>query len=239
MLAAGNQKSVAVGYHRPTTRPLQLSIRLPTAPRALFTGSVVNGRGRLSRSVETIVITVKPADALPTDEPAYSSWVAATGDRFAAADTRRVDVFVRSMLPPLGANSSQEAVLANLESLADDGTIDDVSVTITGDRLCLCDLCRETAVEAAILDRIEEYSDWGREFDASPSHQFEVQTLDSSIACETARALVPPRVVVALYCDGTLSGVFPCRMGSTTVSATDFVATIEQFSEEKRIPAEQ
>lgn len=73
---------------------------------------------------------------------------------------------------------------------------------------------------------------------ASTSPFFEARTLDSSIAGETARALVSPRMSVALYCDGDLSGVFPCEIGDVTVSVTDFVSTLAQLSDGQRIVAE-
>lgn len=142
------------------------------------------------------------------------------------------------MLPPLGAKSKQESVLTTLEELVDDGEIDEFTVTITGNRLCLCDTCMKTDAESTLINRFKELDEWGRDHDASTSPFFETRTLDSTMAGETARALVPPRLSVALYCDGELSGVFPCEMGDVTVSATDFVSTLAQLSEGQRIVVE-
>ncbi|MFC7139029.1 HTH domain-containing protein [Halosimplex aquaticum] len=171
-------------------------------------------------------------DTRPSGEPAFTRWLETTEDRFQRADTRRVTLFVRSMLPPLGAKGTQEALIRELNEHAAAGELDNVSVTVTGDRLCLCETCTGTDAGSSLLDRVRELDGWGREFDASVSRFFETRELDSSVAGETARALVPPRVAVALYCDGTLAGAFPCEMGDATVATRDFVAALNRFCED-------
>lgn len=168
----------------------------------------------------------------------FAEWLERTRERFADADSRRVDVFVRSMMPPLGAKSRQERLIRRLDDLADAGDIDDVSVIVTGDRLCLCETCRGTDAEGALLERIRELGDWGDEHDASVEPFFETRDLDSSVAGETARALVPPRVAVALYCDGTLAGAFPCRMGESTFATRDFEVALVRLCEGRPTAAE-
>ncbi|WP_123533256.1 HTH domain-containing protein [Halosimplex salinum] len=160
-------------------------------------------------------------------------------DSFATADRRHVDVFVRSMLPPLGVKATQETLISRLDELSEESTIDGVSVKVTGNRLCLCGTCTETDAEAALLDRFRELDEWGDEFDASTSPFFETRTLDSSITNETARALVPPRVTVALYCDGTLTGVFPCEMDDSSYTVGDFISALDTLSEGQQLVAER
>jgi hypothetical protein len=163
----------------------------------------------------------------------------ATAAQFEAADDRRVEVFVRSMLPPLGVKSSQEALIARLDELVDEeAALDSVSVSVTGDRLCLCETCSGTDVERELLDRIAELDAWGEAYDATASPFFETQELDSSIAGETARALVPPRVSVALYCDDALAGVFPCRIGDREYTVADFADALERFCEGRQLVVE-
>ncbi|WP_436910118.1 HTH domain-containing protein [Halosimplex marinum] len=161
-----------------------------------------------------------------------------TAERFATADERRVEVFVRSMLPPLGVKSRQEALIARLDKLTGESALDAVSVTVTGNRLCLCDTCSGTDAGGDLLDRITEFDGWGDEYDATASPFFETRELDSAIAGETARALVPPRVCTALYCDGALAGVFPCRIGGREYAVADFLDALDRFSEERPLVAE-
>ncbi|WP_135364045.1 HTH domain-containing protein [Halosimplex halophilum] len=162
----------------------------------------------------------------------------ATADRFATADERRVEVFVRSMLPPLGAKSRQEALIARLDELAAASALDGVSVTVTGNRLCLCDTCSGTDGGGDLIDRIAELDEWGDEYDATASPFFETRELDSSIAGETARALVPPRVSAALYCDEALAGVFPCRIGGREYTVADLVDALDRFAGERQLVVE-
>ncbi|WP_459191993.1 HTH domain-containing protein [Halosimplex sp. J119] len=165
----------------------------------------------------------------PTEDPAFSRWAETIEGRFEGADTRRVTVFVRSMLPPLGAKRTQEALIRELHDLEAEGQLDEVSVTVTGNRLCLCETCSGTDAGSSLLERVRELDGWGHEFDASVSRFFETRELDSSVAGETARALIPPRVAVALYCDDTLAGAFPCEMGESTVTTEDFLASLDRF----------
>ncbi|QPV63609.1 hypothetical protein I7X12_02955 [Halosimplex litoreum] len=173
-----------------------------------------------------------------TDRPAFRAWLDATADRFESADERRVEVFVRSMLPPLGAKSGQEALIARLDELTDESSLDAVSVTVTGDRLCLCETCAGTDTERALLDRIAELDEWGGDHDATASPFFEVRDLDSAMADETARALVPPRVTTALYCDDSLAGVFPCRIDGQEYAVADFADALHHFCEERQLVVE-
>jgi len=172
-----------------------------------------------------------------TDDPAFAEWLETTNDRFADADRRRVDVFVRSLLPPLGSKASQEALIQRLDDLTGEGILDDISVTVTGNRLCLCETCAETDAGTHLLDSLDELDGWGREFDASVTPFFETRELDSSLTDETARALVPPRITVVLYCDESIAGVFPCEMGESTFATEDLVAALDRFCEGQRIVA--
>ena len=66
---------------------------------------------------------------------------------------------------------------------------------------------------------------------------FETRELDASLTNETARALVPPRIAVALYCDESLAGVFPCEMGDSTLATADLVAALDRFCEGQEVVA--
>jgi hypothetical protein len=181
-------------------------------------------------------VTRQHADS--TEGTKFGVWMERTDERFAAAEERRVEVFVRSMLPPLGAKGSQETLIERLDDLAECSAIDDVSMTVTGNRLCLCETCTGTDVGGELLDRVRELDEWGEEFDASPSPFVERRTLDSAVANQTARALVPPRVATALYCDDALAGVFPCRMGESNYAVADFLEALDRFAADRELVAE-
>jgi len=172
-----------------------------------------------------------------TDDPAFAEWLETTDDRFADAERRRVQVFVRSLLPPLGTKGTQEALIRRLDDLTAAEILDDVSVTVTGNRLCLCETCTGTDAGTNLLDSFNELNEWGGEFDASVAPFFETRELDASLTNETARALVPPRIAVALYCDESLAGVFPCEMGDSTLATADLVAALDRFCEGQEVVA--
>lgn len=143
------------------------------------------------------------------------------------------------MLPPLGVKASQERLLSRLDELESDSRLDDVSVTVTGDRLCLCETCTDTDAGSELVDRVRELAEWGDGRGASARQFFDRRTIDSGVTNETARALVPPRVSVALYCDDRLSGVFPCRMGGRSYAVDDFVEALEQFADGQRVAVQR
>lgn len=160
------------------------------------------------------------------DTPAtggFEAWKRAVGEAFADGDRARVTVYVRSTLPPLGAKSRQERVLDRLDALADRGVVDEVELLVTGDRLCLCDTCTDVAGGSELLDRIERLREWRGPADATATPYFERRTVLSNIADESAHAIVPPRVAVALSIDDSLAGVFPCRIGAEHYAVEDFL----------------
>lgn len=163
------------------------------------------------------------------DTPAtagFETWRRALENAFTDANERSVTVYVRSTLPPLGAKSRQERVIDRLDALAERGIVDEVDLVVTGDRLCLCDTCTGTPGGAEVFDRVQRLREWRGPYDASATPFFELREFSSEIAGEHARAIVPPRVAVALSFDGSLVGVFPCRIGSETYSIDDFLETL-------------
>lgn len=193
-------------------------------------GGGVNGRPRLRVSDESTGPTVQrelsTADGASTPEFDLGT----VGEAFASSESRRVDVFVRSLLPPLSARHRQERLIRRLKSMAEQSQIEEVSVHVTGDRICLCETCRETDTGATLLDRLGELDDWGAD-DAAFSPFLETRELSSAVTDDHARALVPPRVTVALYCDDSLSGVFPCHAGDRTYCVGDFIDALDRVTD--------
>lgn len=162
-----------------------------------------------------------------TDATPLGAWWNDVEQRLESAATRRVDVYVRSLLPPHGARNCQRRVFDRLDALAQRSLVDDVSIHVLGERICLCDTCASTDAGAAIVERIRELDAWGEEYDASTSRFFEKRQFSSSITGEETNALVPPRVTVALRADDRLCGVFPCEMGERTYCVDDFVSAMQ------------
>lgn len=169
---------------------------------------------------------------------AFETWAETTEEAFALAESRRVDVYVRSTLPPLGAKAGQERALRRLDAMVDRAVLDDLSVHVTGDRLCLCETCPACDAASPLVEAFGDFEEWGAAFDARAGQFFEVTAVSSSVADEHVRALVPPRVCVGLYLDESLSGVFPCRMGDRAYAVEDFFDALDGFTTEVARPVE-
>lgn len=157
-----------------------------------------------------------------TGTPAFDRWREETRATLAGAETARIDVYLRSMLPPPGAKDAQLSTLADLTALTDVTAVEDVTVNVWGERLCLCEDCRATDIGRMMLDRVRQFERWGLEYDASASAFFERTRQHSSVVGDAHEGITPPRVTAALVVDGSLRAVFPARFGDEAYSVGDF-----------------
>lgn len=165
----------------------------------------------------------------PPATAGFSAWKRAISDGFETAEDRHVSVYVRSTLPPLAAKSRQERVIDRLDDMTERGLLDGVELVVTGDRLCLCDTCTGTAGGDEVVDRVERLRDWQGPGEASAAPFFERREVSSDITGESATAIVPPRIAVALSFDGSLAGVFPCRVESEHYTVADFLGALAEL----------
>jgi len=175
--------------------------------------------------------TASDDESRESDEPSeFVRWRADTGRELANADTARIDVYVRSLLPPPGAKDAQTSVLATLQRTIEGTPVEDVAVNVWGERLCVCDTCLGTDAGRAMLDTVRKFERWGTNYDASVRPFFERTDQTSSVTGSTYEGIVPPRVTAALYLDGSLAGVFPARFGGTPYSVGDLVEELPQLT---------
>lgn len=162
----------------------------------------------------------------------FSRWRRDASRALERAEDARVEVYVRSLLPPPGAKEAQHRVIGDLKRIVRDTGLGEVLVDVWGERLCLCEDCRRTEPGRVLLNRVRELRQWGAEYDASAGQSFERTTQESSVTGGRYEGIVPPRVTAALYVDGTLAGVFPARFGDETVSVSDFCEAIRLVADE-------
>jgi len=168
--------------------------------------------------------STQPPETDGTENESFHRWVAETRAALARAETSRVDVYVRSLLPPPGAKESQTDLVARLADAEGRTPVDEVTVNVWGERLCHCEECRETHTGRTVLRTIRDLEAWG---DATVSPFFERTTQQSSLTGNAYEGIVPPRVTVALSVEGTLQGVFPCRFAGEPFSVHDFCAVLD------------
>lgn len=95
---------------------------------------------------------------LPGDgDDAFADWVAETAAAMVRADTVRVDLYVRSMLPPPGAKEAQRAVIERLTEFEEGSTVQEVTVNVGGERLRLCDGCSDSYTGRTAIETVEEF----------------------------------------------------------------------------------
>lgn len=125
------------------------------------------------------------------------------------------------MPPPARAKESQVTDISRFEAVAERSLVDDVTVNVWGERLCLCDSCRKTEPGRVMIGTIRDFEAWGGDFDASAAPFFERRQVSSSVTGGTYESISPPRVTAAVYVGGTVAGGFPCQFGDTSYSVRD------------------
>ena len=156
-------------------------------------------------------------------------WLTAKWERVVEGDAVEVDVFVRSLSPPLGMRQRQEQILSQLQELQEAGLIDSFNVNLWGGGVCLCDVCSGTSVAASMLDSVEQFEQWADE-QGDVTLPFERQQVDSTVVDRTSRDLVVPSVCLSVTTGADIEGVFPCTVAGESISVTDFVDLLSEAS---------
>jgi len=146
----------------------------------------------------------------------------------------RVRVFLRSLAPPLGASEQQDGVLEQLESFERQGLFETVDVNIWGKSICPESIGARTDPGRQVMEQIEECSAWASNTDVSLDMPFEESDVSCSMTNEQYQKIVLPRVCLAIYANGELDLVLPCRIDGDYFGVEDFIASFKQ-----RAPVEQ
>lgn len=125
-----------------------------------------------------------------------------------AEDSRRLELHVRA-LSPNGARSRQERVVARLEQLDTDGTIDAFTINVWGARFCPESAASRTDSGQFIAERIETFEEWARRVGVSLGPLFETRKVRSLITEDTRSVVVLPTMLLAEFGDGGLRHVAP------------------------------
>lgn len=147
-------------------------------------------------------------------EPPLRQWWEQYKRRRSRADEHRVRVFVRSFAPAPGQHDRRGRLIGGLQSATDSALIDEFDVRILGEEICCCEQCQQLTAEGSLPDTVESLKGWR---DGSVrSCGFTERTVNSSVTGDHHRLIVPPELAFGIYTDGSLSGVFPCQVGTET-----------------------
>jgi hypothetical protein len=152
-------------------------------------------------------------------------------------DSPSVDVYLRSLSPPAGTHDRQAEIIDRLSELSSSDRLDSVSVSVWGERVCLCEVCAGTGSGRAALDRLGEFQNWVETVEGGEL-PFEHRTIRSEYTHTEQGVIVPPCVTMAVYSGDTLVGVFPHSESGETRTVTDALEALEAALEPGRsLPA--
>jgi hypothetical protein len=130
-------------------------------------------------------------------------------------------------LSPRGCRDRQTEAVRRLNALADRGVVDDVSVTVWGDRVPTTTEEAETDHARSVLDAVDEYAGWAADHGLSVDPFFETREAHSAFTGESSTAMELPAMVLAEYRGGELYWVSPCVDGEETYTVGDRLSTLE------------
>lgn len=163
-----------------------------------------------------------------TDDTTSRHWWNDYRQTVRAAESHRIEVYLRS-LAPVGTHDAYHDILNRLDGLS---TVDDVTVSIWGRRICQDETFTRTDVGRHLLDRIAQFEEWGSEYGASSSSFFEERDVSSSITETEFSVVVPPEMCLAIRTDSALAGVFPTEFGNESYSVMNFLDAAERELED-------
>jgi hypothetical protein len=155
-------------------------------------------------------------------------WVTAQRDKVVDGSAVEIDVYVRSLSPPLGARQQQERVLRQLQNLENEGLIDTYRVNLWGGGVCLCDICSGTGVGESMVDTIEEFEAWAAD-QGDVTLPFERQRVDSTVLDRASQDLVVPSLCLRVTVDSETASVFPCTVAGESTSVSDFIDLLTEI----------
>jgi hypothetical protein len=151
-------------------------------------------------------------------------------DRLTEDVTHRLDLYLRSLAPRGGSDRSRR-VLDSVEALAANDVVDDVRVSVWGDRLCLDDAFATTEPGRMMLDTVERIQEWGGDDEASARSYFQEREVHNSITGAEYTVVVPPEMCLCIHLDTQLSGVFPARIDGHEYSIADYIDRVRALSD--------
>lgn len=134
----------------------------------------------------------------------------------------RAEVFVHS-LAPVGSKQKQERLLADLERLVEHGRLRDLELTVWGDSICTEGTLSSVGAGERIVSAIGDFFALASATDLSISPFFRISTVQTDVANESFRRIVPSSCCVAVYAAEDLVGVFPSLIDGVAYTPTDLV----------------
>lgn len=157
-----------------------------------------------------------------------NSWWEQTTETLSEGEPPAVEVFVRSLAPPLGGHTSQESLIETLLELQREGELSSVEVTVWGDGVCPDGCYAETVAGNEVLEQAMELKRWAEGVEPDVEIPFEETHVSSSVTGETFRKIVLPQITVGVYDEGGIALVLPARVDGEHHRVADLPDVLEQ-----------
>lgn len=141
--------------------------------------------------------------------------------------SRRVELYVRS-LAPCGTRNEQDAIIERLLDLERRDAVDDVDLTVWGSAVCLDAASAQLGAGQRVAERIQEFYCWCEDRRASLEPHFTWSDVESSIAGDSYRRVVPPQRCLAIYEDDALQDVYPSSVEGRPRSVEEGLRVLEE-----------
>lgn len=146
------------------------------------------------------------------------------------AEGTHVELYVRS-LAPRASRDSQESLLDRLRRAP---AVDSTEVVVTGEQICPGTLAAGTEIGQLLLEKYERFEEWADATDRSlPA--FTRKTGRSLLTGDSVSGICFPDRVLAVYRDGDLSFVAPCRAGDRAWTVQE---RVERLAGDDAVPVE-
>lgn len=154
--------------------------------------------------------------------------------------TLEATIFFRSWCPPAGAHPQRKSIIEAISAAEEADVLDTYGVEVVGKKVCLCPACEQMYAATELAESIEQISDWRT--GGMRAAGFQTRSIDSDITDESYKALKPPETAIAIYAEGTIRGVFPCRADGECYNVdhflTDLVSTVPDVDPPERFRSE-
>ncbi|MDS0295252.1 HTH domain-containing protein [Halogeometricum luteum] len=141
---------------------------------------------------------------------------------------RSVKLFLRAD-HDFGRESPQQRIVEQLSALEANGELDDYEVVVWGRELRLDGPLTETDYYRRVVDHVEEFEAWAAGTDVSVEYLFRRRRVESAFVDETYDLLSLPVALLAIYRDGDVAQVYPCKRTDGPRPITEFAKHFESI----------
>jgi len=139
--------------------------------------------------------------------------------------TRRVELYVRSLLPGQ-SRERQNEIIDRLQDLEAEGVVDEFTVLVWGKHAPATPADARTDAGLFALNRVAVFTEWAEQNGLGVETHFDRRRTDSSITAESYDALTFPVMTLAEYHDDDLTFVAPATGTDHQFSVGDRVDTL-------------